>query len=93
MSPEQTAATEAIRHGDLIPRSLDDKSDIYSLGVLLYESLAGRSPPADLAVSRRELRKAKPRLVVTCGRGSSACASESISFGKSAPPSTTRTKT
>ncbi len=62
MSPEQTAATEAIRHGDLIPRSLDDKSDIYSLGVLLYESLAGRTPPADLAVSRRELRKANPQV-------------------------------
>jgi eukaryotic-like serine/threonine-protein kinase len=62
MSPEQNAATEAIRHGDPIPRPLDDKSDVYSLGVLLYESLAGCPPEADAATSRRALRKANPQV-------------------------------
>jgi serine/threonine protein kinase/Tfp pilus assembly protein PilF len=62
MSPEQRAAAEAIRRGDSIPRPLDARSDIYSLGVLLYEALAGQPPVADAARSRRELRKANPQV-------------------------------
>ncbi|HEV3416754.1 MAG TPA: serine/threonine-protein kinase [Pirellulales bacterium] len=62
MSPEQCAATEAIRRGAPIPRPLDASSDVYSLGVLLYESLAGKLPAADATDSRRELRKANPHV-------------------------------
>jgi eukaryotic-like serine/threonine-protein kinase len=62
MSPEQRAAVEAIRRGAPIPRPLDAKSDIYSLGVLLYEALAGQPPLAHAAASRQELRKANPQV-------------------------------
>jgi serine/threonine protein kinase len=60
MSPEQRAAAEAIRRGDPINKRVDARSDIYSLGVLLYESLARRMPSGDLPQMRRQLRSANP---------------------------------
>jgi serine/threonine protein kinase len=62
MSPEQVAATEAIRQGSPVPRPVDERSDIFSLGVLLYESLAGQAPHEDVAESRRALRAANPKV-------------------------------
>jgi tetratricopeptide (TPR) repeat protein len=62
MSPEQVAATEAIRQGQPVPRSLDERSDIYSLGVLIYESLAGQPPSDDVAESRQALRRANGKV-------------------------------
>jgi serine/threonine protein kinase len=62
MSPEQVAATEAIRQGSPVPRPVDERSDIFSLGVLLYESLAGQAPHEDVAESRRAIRAANPRV-------------------------------
>ncbi|HEV2968762.1 MAG TPA: tetratricopeptide repeat protein [Pirellulales bacterium] len=62
MSPEQCSATEAVRRGAAIPQPLDASSDVYSLGVLLYESLAGKLPAAEALDSRRELRAANPHV-------------------------------
>jgi tetratricopeptide (TPR) repeat protein len=39
MAPEQLAAVEAVRVGKCVPQDLDARADIYSLGVVLKESL------------------------------------------------------
>ncbi len=62
MSPEQRAAADALKRGVPVTERLDGQSDIYSLGVLLYESLAGRLPAADWAVARRNLHQANPQI-------------------------------
>ncbi len=60
MSREQVLGTAAVREGRPLPLAIDGRSDIYSLGVLLYESLAGRLPAEDETESRRHLRRANP---------------------------------
>lgn len=52
MSPEQAAAFDALSFGKAIPQDVDERSDIYSLGLLLYELLGGSSPP-DASVGDR----------------------------------------
>jgi tetratricopeptide (TPR) repeat protein len=44
MSPEQAAALDAVREGRPVPAPVDSRSDVYSLGLLLYEALGGPVP-------------------------------------------------
>jgi tetratricopeptide (TPR) repeat protein len=46
MSPEQKAALLAVGEGRPVPAAVDGRSDIYSLGLLLYEALGGIIPRA-----------------------------------------------
>ncbi len=45
LSPEQCAAMEAVRRDTPVPRAVDARSDVYSLGLVFYEALAGTLPP------------------------------------------------
>ena len=44
MSPEQTAALVAVGLGKAAPQTVDGRSDIFSLSVVIYEALAGALP-------------------------------------------------
>jgi serine/threonine protein kinase/tetratricopeptide (TPR) repeat protein len=44
MAPEQRAALEAVTHRQPIPAGVDERADIYALGLVLYQALGGSLP-------------------------------------------------
>jgi serine/threonine protein kinase/Tfp pilus assembly protein PilF len=42
MAPEQQAALEAVRRGLPVPEPVDHRTDLYALGLLMFEALGGR---------------------------------------------------
>src|SRR5262249_41804764 len=44
MAPEQQRALEAVRSGQPVPTAVDGPADLYALGLLLSEALAGQPP-------------------------------------------------
>src|SRR3712207_6998297 len=74
MSPEQQAALDAVRAGGKVPAAVDGRSDIYSLGLVLYEALDRKSTRlnsshanisyAVFCLKKKKKRKSK-RLITT----------------------------
>jgi eukaryotic-like serine/threonine-protein kinase len=61
LAPEHDRAQEAVNAGCPSPCAVDGRADVYSLGVVLFEALAGRLPGLGEDVSRA-LRRENPQV-------------------------------
>jgi len=61
MAPEHDLALAAVRNKQMIAVTVDGQADIYSLGLLLYESLGGLRPVPTSRLGR-ELRQRNPHV-------------------------------
>ncbi len=74
MSPEQQDALRALQEGRQVERSVDQRSDVYTLGLLLFEALAGR--PRQEAEGGRSLRRHNSHVSVGLADMVSKCLAE-----------------
>jgi serine/threonine protein kinase/Flp pilus assembly protein TadD len=61
-SPEQRAAMGSVRQGRPIRVPVDGRSDMYSLGVMLYEALGGSRPARGADSARAPLHRLNPQV-------------------------------
>jgi serine/threonine protein kinase/Tfp pilus assembly protein PilF len=64
MAPEQEATLAVVLRGGRLPAAVDGRADLYSLGLVLFEALAGKLP-APGEPPGRQLRRLNPQV----GRG------------------------
>lgn len=64
MSPEQRDAIAAVQTGGAVQTDVDGRSDLYSLGLVLYDALGGPRTHDNDSPSVAELRRANPQVSV-----------------------------